>query len=1079
MRPTPRLLLSLSLGALGVSHPLPAHGVLIDDFEDASAWSPHPADGVSLTIGSDEGVHGRALRLDVAFTGGGYAVARKDVALDLPENYAFSFAVRGNVPTNHLEFKLIDESGENVWWAVRRDFEFSGSWVTVRHKKRHIRFAWGPAGGGEIRHVAAIEIVVTAGSGGSGTVWIDDLALTPLPPEGARLPPPTARTSTAARASTGDLAIDGDVETAWSPSPGDRTPWIALDFGRVREYGGLTLDWDPGRHPATYTLEASDDGAAWRTLSIVEGGNGERDDLFLPETESRYLRLRLSGSMASHPGEGPVALAELTVQPIAWSASRESFFETIAKRFRRGSFPRGMSGEQTYWTVLGLDDDRDDALMGEDGAIETHRGGFSIEPLLFLRGGGERLLTWADVQTSQSLDRGYLPIPSVTWRSGCLEDPASPRSDVEMTVTACATGTPGAGSLVATYRVVNDGDSPRGLTLYLAIRPFQVNPPSQTLNTPGGTARVEHLSFDGRTVGVNDAPALYCLTSPSAFGAAPFHEGDIVTAYLEHGRLPAASSVRDDFGAASGAVAFALDLAPHSEATVVIAAPLGAGARVPSVDPGDALQWAERVIEESRAFWSARIRRVSIELPASADRIVETLESQIGYIFVNRAGPAIRPGSRAYARSWIRDGALTSTALLRFGHADAVRAFIDWYAPHQYDNGKVPCVVDDRGADPVPEHDSSGELVYLIAEYYRHTGDLAFVERMWPRVRAAALYLDALRRENTSDAERTADRVHFYGILPPSISHEGYSAKPMHSYWDDLFALQGFRDAEFLAGELDLGAVEDTLASIRKTFERDFGASVVAAMRRHDIDYIPGCADLGDFDPTSTTIALSPVDATGVLPGDALRRTFERYASFFVERIEQNEWEAYTPYEIRNVGAFIRLGWNERAHQLLDFFFADQRPRGWNHWAEVVARDARTPRFIGDMPHTWVGSDYIRSVLDMFAYTRESDATLVLAGGVPDTWLSEDPGVRVRGLSTRHGLLDLCMHAASDTLVVEIAGSLTPPSGGLAVRLPPAYRLGDVRLNGRPAVVDPAGEVRVREVPVTVRVTRPVPAAPR
>jgi hypothetical protein len=26
----------------------------------------------------------------------------------------------------------------------------------------------------------------------------------------------------------------------------------------------------------------------------------------------------------------------------------------------------------------------------------------------------------------------------------------------------------------------------------------------------------------------------------------------------------------------------------------------------------------------------------------------------------------------------------------------------------------------------------------------------------------------------------------FYGLLPASISHEGYSAKPMHSHWDNF-----------------------------------------------------------------------------------------------------------------------------------------------------------------------------------------------------------------------------------------------------------------------------------------------------
>ena len=33
------------------------------------------------------------------------------------------------------------------------------------------------------------------------------------------------------------------------------------------------------------------------------------------------------------------------------------------------------------------------------------------------------------------------------------------------------------------------------------------------------------------------------------------------------------------------------------------------------------------------------------------------------------------------------------------------------------------------------------------------------------------------------------------GLVTESISHEGYSAKPVHSYWDDFWALRGLDDA--------------------------------------------------------------------------------------------------------------------------------------------------------------------------------------------------------------------------------------------------------------------------------------------
>ena len=90
---------------------------------------------------------------------------------------------------------------------------------------------------------------------------------------------------------------------------------------------------------------------------------------------------------------------------------------------------------------------------------------------------------------------------------------------------------------------------------------------------------------------------------------------------------------------------------------------------------------------------------------------------------------------------------MISAALLRLGHPEQVRAFLEWYAPYQFPNGKVPCCVDARGADPVPENDSHGELVYAIADYFRYTGDTAFLARMWPHVAGAVSYMDSLRAQ--------------------------------------------------------------------------------------------------------------------------------------------------------------------------------------------------------------------------------------------------------------------------------------------------------------------------------------------
>jgi hypothetical protein len=1028
---------------------------LLDGFDDASAWKAMPADGVEMRLSSEAG----ALRVDFRFVkGGGYAVLHRSLDLELPENYRFTFRIRGECPSENLEFKLLDSTGANVWWRNQRDFAFPREWETTAIRKRQIGFAWGPAGGGDARHVAAIEFAITAGSGGSGTVWLDDLTLAPLPAPTATPPALAAHASSALPGHGPELAVDGDPRTSWVSDADDRLPWLELDLGTEREFGGLVVDWTRDGHTDEYVVEVSADRAAWSAVRTVSGWGRPHDYLDLPETEARYVRLRT----LSKGVERRVGLREVTVMPLEWAATPEAFFRAIAREAPRGSYPRAITGEQSFWTVVGVDGGREKGLLNQDGMLETGRGSFSIEPFL-LEGG--RLVSWADVTPEASLEDGVLPIPSVHWQ----------RDDLALGVTAFADGGAGASSLVARYRVRNLGTEPVRATLFLALRPFQVNPPEQFLGIPGGTARLRSLDADGQVVRVNGDRGLVSLTAPTAFGAASFDEGDIVADFLRQGRLPPRTQVTDPRARASGALAYRLDLDPGAEEEVDLLVPLGQRPVAPP-ERTDA-SWRTEVearLASCRDAWRERVGRVSLRLPGPAAEVTRALQAQLGWILVNRDSAAIQPGSRSYARSWIRDGALTSSALLRLGHPEVVRQFIEWYAPHLYADGKVPCCVDARGSDPVPENDSNGEFIYLVAEYVRTTGDRALAERMWPAVARAAAYLDTLRAQRRTAEWRAPGKEEYFGLLPPSISHEGYSAKPMHSYWDDLFALRGFKDAAWLAGELGLEADRERLAASRDEFQRDLVASIAATMKVHGIDYVPGCAELGDFDATSTTIALNPVQADDVLPRAALEQTFQRYWDFFRERRDGvKPWEAFTPYEMRTIGAFVRLGWPERAQELLEFFLRYRRPAGWNQWAEVVWHDEKTPHFIGDLPHTWVGSDFVRSVLDLFAYERERDSALVIGAGLPRAWLA-DSGVVVRGLRTRWGPFSYSLRGDEGevTLTVEDTGLRVPP-GGIVVAAP-IGTFGGAEVTRSIAAEDPSTisqtePVIIRKLPATVR----------
>jgi hypothetical protein len=171
------------------------------------------------------------------------------------------------------------------------------------------------------------------------------------------------------------------------------------------------------------------------------------------------------------------------------------------------------------------------------------------------------------------------------------------------------------------------------------------------------------------------------------------------------------------------------------------------------------------------------------------------------------------------------------------------------------------------------------------------------------------------------------------------------------------------------------------------------------------------------------------------LPPNELNATFERYWKQFVERRTDTSWDAYTPYEWRNLGAFIRLRWRDRGQELIEFFMNDRRPAAWNQWAEVVGRDPRKSRFIGDMPHGWVASDYGRSLLDMFAYERQADETLVLMAGIPERW-TEKEGFEVRNLRTPFGLLNYSLKIEDGQGTLHVEALKQMPVGGVAISWP-------------------------------------------
>lgn len=1049
--------LALPLLALASAGAFAQKPRVLDDFESARPWTVVTSNQVTASLRAVEGSQGRALCLDYDFNGvSGYAGLQRALPLDYPDNYQFGFQLRGDSPANDLQFKLVDASGDNVWWVNRPKYEYPKQWTPVVYKQRHISRAWGPAPDPVLRKSAKLEFTVYNSAGGKGSVCFDQLTFQPLAKDDGSPLTGTVVATTTAQGSRAENAIDGDPATAWRAGfQTDPEPALTLDLGRVREFGGVVLRWADDEFASDYRIDLSDDGRRWReNAGRVDHGDGGTDLVALPEAQARYLRV-----VPIHGLGLGFGLAELSVQPLAFAATPNDFVKELAKRAPRGDFPRGFSGEQPYWTIVGTDGGLQQGLIGEDGAIEVYKAGFSVEPLLLREdASGRELKTWADVSITQSLQDGYLPIPSVHWDAG----------DLRLTVTAFSPEFEGREQIVARYRVHNTAQQARSLTLALAVRPFQVNPPTQFLSTTGGVSRIRQLSIDTErgVASVDGNPGVQSLTPVAGAFVSSLQSGEVV-GRLRSGRTSsAATEVIDPDGLASGALLYPMRLAAGESREVFIFLPQDAAASLPTRDPAAAIQWQA----QTARMWRDKLDRVKLRVPASGQHVVDTLRTGLAHMLISRTGPRLQPGTRSYARAWIRDGAMIGEGLLRMGRADVAEEFLRWYAPYQFANGKVPCCVDDRGSDPVPENDSHGELIFTVAEVYRYTRDRELLKAMWPHVQGAVRYMDELRLSERTAANRAVNPA-FYGMMPASISHEGYSAKPMHSYWDNFWALRGYKDAVEIARWLGEDAAVADFTASRDEFRADLYRSIESAAHQHGIDYIPGAAELGDFDATSTTIALAPGGEQGLLPQTLLENTFERYWKEFVDRRDgRREWKDYTPYELRTIGSFVRLGWRDRAHEALEFFFKDQQPRAWNQWAEVVSRTPRKPFFVGDLPHAWVESDYVRSALDLFAYTRDIDQALVIAAGVPAQWLDGE-GVTVEGLRTPYGELGYRFKRERGTVTLDIARGLTLPPGGVVVKWPFDGAPGKTRVDGRAREWN-QGELKIERLPAKVTIER-------
>ncbi len=1154
------LILVFVMNFIGI---LSAKNIIVEQFDWNEGWEKILAENSKIEISLDKGYKNKSIKMDYNLGSQKlYAVIAKKLDLLLPENYKFTFYVKGE-GKNNLEFKLIDEDG-NTFWKIFENKKFPSNWEKITIYDKDIIYAWGPKKKEKISLVKSIELGISGGETQKGIVWFDELDLIQIVDDNIILKPSSVKASSQEL----DLyppenVFDGKMETRWSSQFLDNQ-WFEIDLGETKKISGLTIFWEAA-YTKIYDVEISVDGKTWKKVYATQNSDGGRDEIFFQAQNIRFVKLnlhkratswgnsiyeiilrpaseeiKLSASSSKketfiynildndhqtvwHSGKTNKAIVELnfvkeyelgglfifwdndfakdytidySVDGKLWqniktvtsgngdwdkfyfdkvkikylrincikSATGAGFgirdieikgadesvtplrlYEIKAEEAPAGYYPIWLSKKQIYWTVSGVLDDDKEILLSEFSDVEPDKGSFSIMPYLYL---DNKLITRNDVIITHKLEKDYLPIPSVIWEN----------DKINFETKAIVYGKEDESVAYMRYKVKNVTKNMVSGKFYLTIRPFQVNPPWQY----GGLSKIENI-YNEKDVIFVDNKKIFTITPPAKIGFVTSREGDIID-YVWTGKLfNLSNKVYDENGFASGAIEYDLILKPEEEKNFYIAIPLHKTFSEIKFDNFD-IQF-ENMTKDTTKIFDDIVSKTEFNIRQKD--VLNTLKSNLLYLLINKDKDTLHPGSRNYQRAWMRDGALMCRALLNMGYTKGIEDFIEIFAKNQFSDGKIPAIIDVNGVDPIDEFDSQGQFVYVILQYYYHTKNKLVLEKYWPNIKKALEFLVQLRNKRLTEEYKNGpvEKRILYGILPESVSHEGYFNPPRHSYWDDFWALKGYKDAKIIAKILGKNDMINWIQREETALRKSLLESIKLVMRYRNIDYIPGCAELGDFDPTSTAIAVAICDETKYLPQEILENTFDKY---YREK-DLNLSGNYSPYEVRIIEAFVLMGQKDRANDLLKYLLRDRRPLEWNHFAEVVHRDYRLSQYIGDMPHTWIGAEYINSVRSMLVLEGEESGILMLCKGLTEEWISENEKIGVRNLPTIWGKINFEMTRTNNSIKARINGDIKVPKETI-LYVPVNKKIKEVRINGKEWEKHSGNEVNITNIPAEIEI---------
>jgi len=429
---------------------------------------------------------------------------------------------------------------------------------------------------------------------------------------------------------------------------------------------------------------------------------------------------------------------------------------------------------------------------------------------------------------------------------------------------------------------------------------------------------------------------------------------------------------------------------------------------------------SHRALAEARAWWEANgPSRGAIQVPdPGMQRMVDSCVRNIFQARDIRNGlPSFHVGPTIYRGLFLADGAFMLELATILGRVEEARAGIDYLQGFEMPGGGFN-VIDTY-------YKENGIAMFAIIRHARLTGDREWLRTKWATIQGCVRRIQSLRRLTMTDP--SAPNA---GLLPAGAFCDGgvfNNGRPFADYSNSAWCLSGLKWAAEAADWM--GETEDAAAwhaeygdfreTFRKAAEKDLrddgkGNQYLPTVQGNGDNHTPArgqwafCHSVypGGIYEQGDPIALgnlwmlcdSMVEGVVLDTGWMHGGLWPYFSSFLAHALQ---WQGFGPevpqilYDFANHSC-PTLVWRE-----------EQKPQGLGY------------EEVGDMPHNWASTEFLRMIVHMLQIDRDDE--LHLLEGVPEGWVQPGMVTRLNGIQTPFGSIDLAVEGVADGVKIRLA----------------------------------------------------------